>query len=125
MKSRITSWINERAGVIMVLLAFVVGGTYVVQVHRISTREQCFASYNQAFASQAATQARISQASDAAQTALLGGIGQAIVKKPTTDPKEQAKRTAAFLKLFTDFRIEADRVAAERAAVPLPNLPNC
>lgn len=119
------AWLSEKAGALLIVVALVGGSFYAVQMHAIQVRQNCFASYEKKFAAQASVRSDLSAASDDAKTKLLDGIADAVLVKPTTDKKEQAKRTAAFLKLLADYKVASAKVVIDRAATPLPDLRGC
>jgi hypothetical protein len=98
---------------------------YAVQIHRESSRAACQASYNAAFATQLTERAKLSSASDKAQSDLLFGVSRLIAAPPTQDPKAQAKRSADFRQLFVKFEKAAEQVEQARKSTPLPAFPNC
>lgn len=108
--NRIVSWVNVRAGAIIVATALASGTLYAVQVYEAREKVSCQARYNEAFTQQLTVRSRVTRA-------LLEGIGDALVQKPSKDPKVQAERTKAFLMLFSDYKREI--------ATPLPPIPNC
>lgn len=124
--------LNDYAGVIVIALALVTGGAYVVNQHheqeqtkKLNDHITCLAQYNTAFAAQSTIRSAINQESDDAKTDFLKGLSAALQEKPTTDPKVKAARAAAGLKILHDFDTATQRVADERAATPLPTLPSC
>lgn len=108
--NRIVSWVNQRAGAIIVAIALASGTLYAVQVYDERAKVSCQARFNEAFAEQLTVRSRVTRA-------LLEGIGDALVQKPSKDKKVQAERTKAFLMLFSDYKREI--------AKPLPAIPNC
>lgn len=100
------------------------GGSYYV-LHQMEARSACQTQYNTVFAEQASIRARLSAASDQAQSDFISGAGKLILAPPTTDKKVLDKRSKAFAKLFVDFDRVVDQVEKDRAANPLPVTPNC
>lgn len=122
---KLTAWLGQKASAILIVMALLGGGTYAVEIHRIDQHEKCLSSYFQAFAAQSKIRGDLNTASDNSKTAFLDGATASLTEKPTTDKAELAKRAAAFQKLSTDYRAASARVAADRAATPLPKLPDC
>jgi hypothetical protein len=108
--NRIVSWVNQRAGAIIVAIALASGTLYAVQVYDERAKASCQARFNEAFAEQLTVRSRVTRS-------LLEGMGDAFVQKPSKDPKVQAARLAAFLMLFSEYKKEI--------AHPLPAIPNC
>lgn len=137
--SRIQGWLNRNAGVVLVGMALISSALYVDQVHvehqhqhaeavraaADAARAECQANYNHAFATQLTERSKIGTQLSDAQTAILSDIGHALAAKPTTDPKVQAKRVAAFLGLFADFDKTTDMIKKNRDETPLPVIPDC
>ena len=125
MFKKIRNRAREHAGVLVMIVAVIFGTTYFIQVHHESERATCQAEYNKAFAQQSLIRSQISTDSDNAKTTLLEGVGTALSLPPTTDPTVESQRAKDFLQLFTTYNQEVQKVDAERAANPLPPLPNC
>lgn len=130
MKGSVTA--SNKFAAWMISGAIVLGGTYFYQVYqqredakRDSVRATCQSQYNVAFATQLTERSRLAAASDDAKNELLGGISKLILAPQTTDPKVQAKRAADFQKLFRTFDKAVEQVEKDRAATPLPTIPNC
>lgn len=122
---RLWNWSSQRAGSLLIVVALVGGGAYAVEMHDIQKRQNCFAAYERTFAAQSKVRGDLNTASDDTKTKLLDGIADAFLTPPTTDKKEQAKRTAGFLKLLSDYRAASTKVGIDRAATPLPTLQGC
>jgi hypothetical protein len=137
--SRVKQWVTENTGWLLIVAALVFGGVYAAEVRseHVHARQQaalaeefarktaCQAEYNKAFATQLTERSRLSSATSDAQTHILSEIGKAIAAPPTKDKKVQAKRTKDFLNLFVQFDKNTNLIAAERAATPLPPIPDC
>ncbi len=118
-------FVSNHIAVILTTSAVVIGGAYFYQVTAEQDRAACQAEYNTAFAVQITERARLSAASDDAKTDLLSGISKIVFAPPTTDPKAQVKRAEQFRALFSKFDKATAKVEKDRAATPLPTIPNC
>lgn len=118
-------WSSQRASSLLIIVAIIGGGAYAIQMHDLQKRQSCFSSYLRAYAAQSTVRSDLNKASDDSKTVLLTGIASAFLTKPSTDKAEQAKRTAAFLMLLSDYKAAAAGVSADRDAHPLPNLRSC
>lgn len=139
MRGRIVAWINKNAGVVLIAMAIASSALYVDQVHvehqhqhaeavraaADAARAECQANYNHAFATQLTERSRIGTQLSDAQTMILSNIGHAIAVKPSTDPKVTKQRATDFLNLFKDFDKTTEEIQKNRAATPLPPIPDC
>lgn len=136
------AWINKNAGVVLIAMAIASSALYVDQVHvehrhqhaeavraaADAARAECQANYNHAFATQLTERSKIGTQLSDAQTMILSDIGHALAisaSKPTTDPKVAKQRATDFLKLFSDFDKTTGKIQENRAATPLPPIPDC
>jgi len=117
--------LRKHVGVILMVVALLVGGQYYWALHQQEEKVQCLTDYNTAFAKQSTLRGQFNTDSDNAKTTLLHSIGIALSAPSTTDPKIQAQRAKDFLQLFATYDAEVKKVDAERTANPLPPLPNC
>lgn len=122
MWSRLSAFWDRFWGWVLILAALSSGGVYYDDVREQEQRSRCQQIVNKAFTDNIVERSKISVASDQAQSNLLLGVAQAFAAKPTTDPKEQEKRSKAFLKLFSDFEAATAEVTRLRAETPFPNL---
>lgn len=125
-------FVSNHIAVILTTGAVIFGGAYFYQVgeekdqaREFAEQTACQAEYNRAFAIQLSERSRLSQASDEVKTDLLSGISKMIFLPQTDDPKVRAKRAAQFRELFGKFDKSVAKVEKDRAATPLPTIPNC
>lgn len=125
-------FVSNHIAVFLVSGALLVGGAYFYQVQgekeqarSFAAQTQCQAKYNKAFAVQLTERSRLSAASDNAKNDLLLGISKMVFAPPTTNAKVQAKRAQSFRDLFTKFDKAVAKVEKDRAATPLPIIPDC
>jgi len=129
---RVNQWLSANFGWLVMVLAVLFGGIYAAEVHhehvrahQESVRAACQAEYNHAFATQLTERSRLSAAVSEAQTHILSEIGKALSAPPAKSEKEEKARVKAFLKLFSDFDKNTDQISKDRAATPLPPIPDC
>ncbi len=75
---RFLGWVNAHAGAIMVGLAILMAGTYVLQVGSALQTQRC-------------------------QAELLSGVSKLVSAPPTQDPEIRAARSRAFVSLFARY----------------------
>lgn len=122
---RVVDKLNQYAGVSMIIMALLLGGTYAVNLHQERERVACQTEYNRVFTVQLHERSRLSAASDDSKTRLLQAMGKALLSKPEKDKKKEAKRVADFLDLFRAYNKEVTQLEKDRAATPLPPIPTC
>jgi uncharacterized protein HemX len=122
---RVRNWLNHYAGVLLVVGALIIGAAYYSQVQDETARARCQAQYNQAFAGQLIERSRLFAESDDARDTLIKAVGASILAPPAKTVKEQKQRGAAMQQLFRDYNTRSAEIEADRAATPLPPIPEC
>lgn len=124
----IGEWFEKHARALFFILGIAIALTNVVVIVQVQARAECQVQYNASVPKVLEIRARLSSASDANQNALILGVAKLTA---TPDPKrkptatEQKKAAAQYRRLFTQFTAEATRIEAERAANPVPPIPDC
>lgn len=117
--------LNKWAGPFMIVLALALGASYAVNLNQNQKQIECQSRYNVAFAQQLIIRARLTQQADEAQTLLISEVGKLTLSPPTKEIKELERRALRYQQLFRDFDVSLAKVEAERAANPLPPIPDC
>lgn len=121
----ISGWLSRALPWLVLTLAVAMAGQYLFLVDREQRSSACQTSYNGAFAQNLIIRSRLGDRSAANTTGLILAVGKLIATPPATDPKDRAARAVKFRTLFVDYATEASDIASERAAHPLPPIPDC
>lgn len=128
----VTSRIQRALPIVAVVLALLIGAHYAYNVNRQqniaerdAARAACQSRYNVAIAQTLTIRSQLTGRATENQNHIILSVGRMLNQPEPKNAKEERRQDVAFRKLFVDFANEAASIEAERAANPLPELPDC
>lgn len=116
--------LRKYAGVIVMIVALVLGGLYYYQVRHEEDRASCQSRFNTAFAANLTIRSTLSGQRQDAEDNLLTTVSS-LVLHPAKTAAEKTKASQDYVAAFETYQSATDAYNAAKAANPLPSLPNC
>lgn len=116
--------LRSHVGALLVVAALLLGSGYYYQVTQETSRANCQARYNTAFATNLILRSQLSGIRQDAEDALLATVSTLVLHPPVTTA-DKAKAATAYVAAFQTYQEAAAAYTAAKTANPLPAIPNC
>lgn len=116
--------LRSHIGVLIVLLALVMGGSYFYQVHQEEARAACQTRFNSAFTANLTIRSQLSSERQDAEDSLLVTISSLVLHPGTTAADKQVA-ARDYVAAFQTYQMANEAYVSSKDAHPLPTLPSC